>query len=596
MKKHILTALLIGAVAMLSTLFVTSCNKQTEELNTRVTVLEGMVKDLEQQIKAAVVTGSTITSATQDKEGVWTIVLSNGQTITINPSKGGGSTVTVEETAEAIIITVDGRSYVIPKGGAGVQLVYSPEFVDGIVELGNDGATVRFLTNTDVNLEKTTFDVAEAHELLTRAGGTELFTVKDPKIEDGMLVITLKGLGCKAGKTYTASIVANIGTSKAISNYFTVAVSEDYHDDSEQIGDFVINAQYNPSEIDEKGFCTATIPGDKLVSGLNLNTIFDELPAGARIELAKQAAQPGGKAQEKYDILAEALSADGTFKWTRAPRTDFNENEQHGFLIKVFAGDITKAKIYLQIDNPLANGDIDWFPGFKGQFEAEWHSRTEALGMGEQTINLAYQFNLNNERVYMGDGDSDSVNPEHDINLIFGGKEFFTAYTELVVSMPGDPEKVILENNGEKVVPGDYGKMFLAPDNEGFNWFNRALNVDYQECPEVLVWDDEEHTTFTDRGAIGIDWWWGDPNGNPLNINNERNALVLHYGLFMDQDGVFHTGEKYCGFAMRLGIGAYFDYAYGTKCLKPDQFGLLFINRRRQPEGFRNPVKGQFGL
>ena len=69
MKKHILTALLVGAIAMLSTLFVTSCNKQTEELNTRVTVLEGLVKDLEQQIKAAVVTGSTIINADQDEHG-----------------------------------------------------------------------------------------------------------------------------------------------------------------------------------------------------------------------------------------------------------------------------------------------------------------------------------------------------------------------------------------------------------------------------------------------------------------------------------------------------------------------------------------------
>lgn len=595
MKKQIFKALLIGAVALAAASFVSSCNNKSD-LETRVTVLEGLVKDLEQQIKAAVVTGSTITSADKDEHGIWTLVLSNGQTIIINPGESGGSTVTVEETSEAFVITVNGTPYAIPKGGAGVQLVYAPEYEDGIVFLSNESPTVKFLTNTAINLEKTTFDVAEAHELLTRAGETELFTVKDPKIEDGFLVITLKGLGCKAGKTYTVSIAANIGNSKAISNYFTVKVDEAFHDDSEQIGDFVINPAYAPSEIDSFGFCSATIPGDRLVGGINLKSIFDQLPEGATIELAKQAAQPGGKAQEKYDLIAEALDAEGNFVWKRAPRTDFNVDGQHGFLIKVLVGDITKAKIYLQIDNPLANGEIDWFPGFKGQFEAEWHSRTEALGMGEQTIDLAYQFNLNNERVFMGDGDGESVNPDYDINLIFGGKEFFTAYTNLVVSMPGDAEKVILENNGEKVVPGDYGKLFLAPDNEGFNWFNRALNVDYQECPETLVWDDAEHTTFTDRGAIGIDWWWGDPNGNPLNINNERNELVKYYGLIIDQNGVFHTGEKYCGFAMRLGIGAYFDYAYGTKCLKPDQFGLMFINRRRQPEGFRNPVKSQFGL
>lgn len=596
MKKQLFNVLLCGAVAIASASFVTSCNnEEIDKLETRVTVLEGMVRQLESDLQAAMVTGATITSASQDASGAWTIVLSDGKTIKIDPSTGGGS-VTVEETADAFVFTVNGNTYAIPKGGAGVQLVYAPEYEDGIVVLGNEAPTVRFLTNADINLANTTFDVAEAHELLTRAGGTELFAVKDPKIEDGFLVLTLKGLGCKAGGTYAVSIVANIGNAKAISNYFTVKVEETFHDDSEQIGDFVINGQYNPTAVDDFGFCSATIPGDKLVSGINLKSIFDQLPDGATIELAKQAAQPGGKAQEKYDLIAEALDADGNFAWKHAPRTDFNADAQHGFLIKVMAGDITKAKIYIQIDNPLANGDIDWFPGFKGQFEAEWHSRTEALGMGEQTVDLAKIFNLNNEMVFMGDGDGESVNPDYEINLIFGGKEFFTAYTECVVTMPGDAEKVILENNGEKLVPGDYGKLFLCPDNDGIGWYNRALNVDYQECPETLVWDDAEQTTFTDRGAIGIDWWWGDPNGNVRNINNERNELVKYYGIIVDNDGVLHTGEKYCGFAMRLGIGLYFDYAYGSKCLKADQMGLLFFNRRRQPEGFRNPVKSQFGL
>ena len=595
MKKLCFKVLLIGA-AIFSLASLVGCNKdELKNLETRVTVLEGMTRQLESDLQAAIVTGSTILSASQAADGTWTLNLSDGKTITISPS-AGGSDVKVEETSTAFIFTVNGNTYAIPKGGAGVQLVYSPEFADGIVKLGNEAATVRFLVNTTIDLNNTTFDVAEAHELQTRGSfGSELFSVKDPTLDGNFLVLTLKGLGCKAGLTYAVSVVANIGESQAISNYFTVVVDETFHDDSEQIGDFTIKSEYNPTEVDAFGFCSATISGEKLVAGMNLKDMFDKLPDGAKIEIAKQAAQPGGKAQEKFDLIAEALDAEGNFAWKHAPYTDFNENEQHGFLIKVMTGDITKAKIYVQIDNPLANGDIDWFPGFGGQFEAEWHSRTEALGMGEQTIDLEYQFNLNNERVYMGDGDSQSVNPDYDINLIFGGKEFFTAYTNLVVTMPGDAEKVILENNGEKIVPGDFGKLFLAPDNVGLGWFNRALNVDYQECPETLVWDDAEQTTFTDRGAIGIDWWWGNVDF-PRFIDNERNALVQYYGLYIDNDGVFHTGEKYCGFAMRLGIGLYFDYAYGCKNLKKDQMGLMFINRRRQPEGFRNPVKSQFGV
>ena len=595
MKKQLIKVLLCGAVAIASASVFTSCNNEAiDDLTTRVTVLEGMVRQLESDLQAAMVTGATITNASQDANGVWTLVLSDGKTIKIDPSTG--ASVSVVETADAFVIQVGENSYAIPKGGAGVQLIYSPEYADGIVKLGNDGATIKFLVNAPINLTTTTFDVAEAHELLTRAlGGSDLFSVKEPKLEGDFLVLTLKGVGCEAGKTYTASIVANVGTSQAISNYFTIEVADDFVDNSEQIGDFTLSAQFNPTAVDDKGFCSVTVPGEALVAGFDFLTMFDQKPAGSLIQIAKKGSQPGGKAQEKYDLIAEALGADGTFAWKRAPRTDFNVDEQHGFLIKLIANDVTKAKVYVTIDNPLANGEINWFP-YSGDFECEWHSRTDALGMGEQTINLAYIFNLNNERVFMGDGDGETTNPDYDINLIFHDKGVFETYTNLSVAMPDNAENVIIENNGEKIVPGDFGQAFLAPDNDGIGWYLRGFNVSYEECPEVMVWDDEEQTTFTNRGDINIDWWWGDFNNNARNIKNENNALLNYYGIYVDNDGIFHTGEKYCGFAMRIAVGIYFDYAYGCKCIKPDQLGLMFINRRRQPEGFRNPVKSQFGL
>ena len=601
MKKQLIKVLLCGAVAIVSASMFTSCNTEAiDDLSTRVTVLEGMVRQLESDLQAAMVTGATITNASQDAAGAWTLVLSDGKSIKIDPSTGGAS-VSVEETADAFIIKVGENAYAIPKGGAGVQLVYSPEYVDGIVKLGNDGATVKFLVNSPINLAATTFDVAEAHEVLTRvSGGSDLFSVKEPKMEGDFLVLTLKGAGCEAGKTYTASIVANIGTSQAISNYFTVEVADDFIDNSEQIGDFAINAQYNPSEINEQGFCSVTVPGEVLVGGFDFLTIFDQKPEGAKIEIAKSGSQPGGKAQEKYALIAEALGADGIFAWKHAPRTDFNVDEQHGFLIKLVANDVTKAKVYVQIDNPLANPDINWFPGFGGQFECEWHSRTEPLGLGAQTIDLQYIFNVDHGKVYLPEAfdDSQTTNPDYEINLIFGGQEFFQAYTSCYVSLPGDTDKTILEFNGEKLAPGDYGKKFLCPDNEGIGWFNRNLNVSWSgdEVPGPYVWDNDEGGECAGQDAVGIDWWWGDPNGNPLNIQNEANALVKYYGIYIDHDGVFHTNEKYTGFPMRLGIGAYFDYAYGTKCLKPDQFGLMFINRRRAPEGMRLPDKKRFNL
>ena len=603
MKKQLIKVLLCGAVAIVSASMFTSCNNEAiDDLTTRVTVLEGMVRQLESDLQAAMVTGATITNATQDANGAWTIVLSDGKSIKIDPSTGGGSSsVSVEETADAFVFTVNGNTYAIPKGGAGVQLVYSPEYVDGIVSVGNDGATVRFLVNTSINLDNTTFDVAEAHELLTRiSGGSDLFTVKDPKMEGDFLVLTLKGASCKGGATYAVSVVANIGTSQAISNYFTVVVDNGFVDNSEQIGDFTIKSEFAPTEVDEAGFCSVTVPGEVLVGGFDFLTMFDQKPEGAKIEIAKSGSQPGGKAQEKYALIAEALGTDGIFAWKHAPRTDFNVDEQHGFLIKLVADDVTKAKVYVTIDNPLANPDIDWFPGFGGQFECEWHSRTEPLGLGAQTIDLQYIFNVDHGKVYLPEAfdDSQTTNPDYEINLIFGGQEFFQAYTNCYVALPDDNDKTILEFNGEKLAPGDYGKKFLCPDNEGIGWFNRNLNVDFSgdEVPGPYTWDNEEQSTFEDKGLVGIDWWWGDPNGNPLNIQNECNALVKYYGIYIDNNGVFHTNENYCGFPMRLGIGAYFDYAYGTKCLKPDQFGLMFINRRRAPEGMRLPDKKRFNL
>lgn len=599
MKKQLIKVLLCGAIAIVSASMFTSCNtKAIDDLSTRVTVLEGMVRQLESDLQAAMVTGSTITSATQDANGAWTIVLSDGKSIKIDPSTGGGS-VSVEETASAFIFTVNGKEYTIPKGGAGVQLVFAPEFADGKVIIGNDGATVKFLVNSNIDLASTTFDVAEAHELLTRASfGSELFTVKDAKIEGNFLILTLKGSGCSAGATYAVSIVANIGTSYAVSNYFTVAVSDDYQDTSEQIGDFTIKSDFTPTAIDEAGFCSVTVPGEVLVGGFDFLTMFDQKPEGAKIEIAKSGAQPGGKAQEKYDIIAEALGADGVFAWKRAPRTDFNADAQHGFLIKLVADGITKAKIYVQIDNPLANSEINWFPGYGGGVEIEWHSRTEALGFGAQTIDLPYLFNLSHEKVYMPEADFDdsqTTNPDYDLNLFFGdGKGFYNAYNNLYVTVPGDEDKVIIEFDGDKIAAGDYGKKFLCPDNEAIAWYNRGFNCNLGEGGDDGVILDNEEQTLINKDDIGIDWWWGDPNGNPRNIKNEAPALVQYYGVYIDKDGVLHTGEKYCGFAMRLAFGAYFDYAYGTKCILADQFGLLYINRRRQPEGFRVPDKNMF--
>ena len=191
MKKQFISLLLIGALAVPS--FV-ACNKDISDLNTRVAALEGAYYELQQDLKNAVVTGSTITSATENG-GVWTLVLSDGKTITINTNGGGGAgaAVSVEETDAAFIITVNSQSYTIPKVSSAAinSIVYVPDYEDQIVLLGSEGAEVRFLATPSFNAADASFEIADAREVQTRAGAN-LFKVENAE-NDGDLIHCPRG-------------------------------------------------------------------------------------------------------------------------------------------------------------------------------------------------------------------------------------------------------------------------------------------------------------------------------------------------------------------------------------------------------------------
>ena len=70
MRKHFISVLLAGAMIIPS--FVACDNKEIDDLTTRVEALEGAWYQTQQDLKNAVVTGSTIISATQ-ADGVWTL-------------------------------------------------------------------------------------------------------------------------------------------------------------------------------------------------------------------------------------------------------------------------------------------------------------------------------------------------------------------------------------------------------------------------------------------------------------------------------------------------------------------------------------------
>lgn len=170
MKKQFFRALLCGAVVLSAGTFV-SCDNQYDELSSRVTVLEGYIKQIQTQLGNALVTGASIVDAKQDAKGGWELTLSDGQKIKIEAASttggGGGSTITVEQGDGYFTITVDGTAYTIPTGAKVNSLVYVPEYTDGKVLLGNEGATARFLATPSVNVADASFDIAVADELKT---------------------------------------------------------------------------------------------------------------------------------------------------------------------------------------------------------------------------------------------------------------------------------------------------------------------------------------------------------------------------------------------------------------------------------------------
>lgn len=214
MKQFISNVL--SAVLLLSTtfLFIACNNDDVDDLKSRLTVVEGMIGDLKAQLEKAQTSGATVTNATKDENGVWTIVLSDGKSITISPSSGssngGGSTISVKDNGNNLIITVDGTEYVLPKGSTVTALIYSPQYVDGMEIINGDGlASVKFLVNPTISaadIANAYCDISEAHELKTRAGSSMFKINGQATYADGFLTVPIRALTVEAGKTYAVSI------------------------------------------------------------------------------------------------------------------------------------------------------------------------------------------------------------------------------------------------------------------------------------------------------------------------------------------------------------------------------------------------------
>lgn len=584
MKKQLFSVLVCGAAVLSAGTFV-SCDNEYDELSSRVSVLEGYINEIKAKLENALTTGASITEATQNADGSWHFVLSNGTQIDIAASSGGsaggGSSVTVTQGEGSFTITVDGTSYTIPTGATVNSLVYAPEYVDGKVILGNDIVFVKFLARPAISeaaLGNASFDIAEAHEVMTRA--SSLFKVSGGASIDGeFIAVPIKGIACEAGKTYSAAVEMTMGGTVISSDYFTIEVSEDFSFEAEQIGGFTVKSEYRPTEIDADGFCSMTVVGSALLQdNVNFANFFDALPENAVFAVAPKLEQPGGPAQEKYDILASSLKADGSFAFSSRPGTSFNSNEERpGFLVHVTSNDVIKAKIYVQIEDELAGLEEAFQGGRTGNFEAEWGGRETALGIGAQEIDICKIL----------------TNYEEAFPIIHNGAEtWFPMWPDYNVQTAD--EDVVIYNDSGKLKMSELAETY-AKGCRGIYWFFRGFAI---YVPEALATDGkyiaDDGSEWSGAEGYGVDMWMGQYN-EYINDPEAFYSGCAKYGFTMDEaNGIFRTPADYTGYGLRIAFDGGYEYAYGVYPLHgngADQCGMVFFNRRVAPAGATMPSR-----
>ena len=145
---------------------------KVDELDGRVTALETITTNLNKNVEAlqTLYSGATINSATKDANNVWTIVLSNGETLTLNQGSVG--------VANAPVMSVDNNGYwmVDYDGNGGNDPEYIKNGEDKVLASGTDGVTPEFGVD------------AEKYWTVSYDGGTTFTRVLDP---DGQPVSAL---------------------------------------------------------------------------------------------------------------------------------------------------------------------------------------------------------------------------------------------------------------------------------------------------------------------------------------------------------------------------------------------------------------------
>ena len=190
-----------AATAVFAGLF-TACSdlddikNKVDELDGRLTALETITTNLNKNIEAmqALYSGATVNSVTQ-KDGVWTVVLSNGETLTLNQGTIG--------VANAPVMSVDKDGYwmVDYDGAEGDAPSYILNGENKILATGADGKTPKFAVDAE-KFWTVSYDGGTTYERVLGADGQPVKAIQDGQAQDsyfsdvkldgGQLKVTLK--------------------------------------------------------------------------------------------------------------------------------------------------------------------------------------------------------------------------------------------------------------------------------------------------------------------------------------------------------------------------------------------------------------------
>lgn len=587
MCKRSILALLASALLLTSGLFVNSCQRfDPKPLENRIASLEGLINDIKAKLDKAITVGNTVTAY---DAAARKITLNDGTVIELGSNEqGGGDAANVNIKDGFIVITIDGKDYILPLVASVNSLVYCPATIDGIVNLNNDGAVVYLNAVPAVSaadLTNANFTIADAREIETKAGES-LIKIESVELDGDLIKLQLKGLGVKAATTYVVSVKMTIGQYQIASNYFYLKVDNDFYFATEELVDPTFGAAITDAvKIGEKqDFWVATLPDGEgeLVNFLGTFNFKDfvKVDGDVTYELAPKENQ-NDAVKGNYDFFKACLAADGT--WTSQGRPGTNcagPEDKPGILIFLKVNDVVKAKVYFKIVDPFA--DLDF--SMVGSFEAELYARSgKFLAIGENELDIPALLN-----------DINNFADENE-TLVWNGKDtFFPAYTTFAVK---DGDKDVVYNDGEgHIVPSDYAKRYLTNDDLGVFWWYRGFNF---RLPETIA------ENYPD-GAAAESWGnydtWGGSNPNEFAENkdnfynwggDENRKNVGEFGLYFSPDGILTTDATYTGWGVRLCLSAGFQYAYGYKSFYPkndDKLGFIFLNRRVSDKDATMPV------